>query len=1729
MRSRLRLLWVLTSVVLLLAVAPSGRSAERPIVSAPLAQQAWSQGEVHVIVRLSIPWVPEPSLPSAAHVANQRRAIGTLAGALKSALRGFGHRVKREYDGLPFLALVVDPHALQALGALPSIVDEVVEDELSHPQLVESVPLVYQAGAPWPGGVDGTGTVVAVLDTGVEKTHPFLSGKVVAEACFSTTATGTTNLCPGGVDSTAPGSGVNCTGADGCDHGTHVAGTAAGGSTGVSGAGVAPGAKIWAIQVFSRVDDFGFCGGSPPCVGSYTSDQIAALSHVFNNRTMPALGGRQVAAVNASLGSGAFGSACDGDTRKPAIDNLRAARIATVVASGNDGLRTAVAAPACISTSIAVGSTGDGSLGVALDAVSSFSNIGPHANLILAPGQWINSSVPVGTFQTLGGTSMAAPHVTGAFAALRQDAPDATVATLFAALRDTGLPVLDTRSGGQHTKPRIRIGDLLLSDIQFQTASFSAAEGDGAATVTVVRGSTAAPATVNFATSDGTAVAGTHYTATSGTLTFDPGESSKTFTVALIDNTRINADRTVNLKLSSPTGGLLGSPATAVLTIVNDDNPGTISFASSSFSVAENATSKTITVVRSGTNLASGVTVPFSTANGSAIAPADYTAKTGTLTFGAGQTSQTFTVAIVNDTLLQGDRTFTVSLGTPTSGGVLGSPATADVTIVEDDTAGTIQFSTPTSSVNEGAGSASIQVTRTGTSLARGVSVQYAASSGTATAGSDFTAVSGTLTFGAGVTSMTFLVPVLDDTAIEPAETVNLALTLPAGSPATLGAQNTATLTIQDNDAPLIQFSVATQSVSEGATAKVVVTRARQLGMAVSADYQAIGGTATGSGMDYTLASGTVSFGAGVTSKTILIPTVADTLAEGPETIVILLQNPSAPATLGPRAQTTVTITDNDQPGTIQFGLAAYSVAENALSGSVDLVVTRSGTNLASNVTVDYAVTGGSATGGGVDYTLAAGTLTFNAGQTSRTIPVGIVDDDAPEGNETVVVTLSNPTAGATLGARATTTLTILDSEQAVAFSRPTYSVTEGTASIAVPIVRAGPTPGGVTVTCQTAGGSAVPGSDYTPVDKLLTFAAGSRTVSCVVPVINDTIFDGPRTVNLALSVPPTSTARLAPQSTAVLTIEDNDAPGTLSFAVANFAASEPAGTTPALATITVTRAIPAGKTAASGVTVDYATSNGTATAGQDYTATSSTLTFAAGQLARSFTVPILHDTLVEGPETVLLTLSSPSAGAAIGSPNPATLTIKDNDVGGALKLSAATYTVAENGGQGTITVLRSGGAASEVTVQYATADDSAQAGIDYAATAGTLTFAAGETSKSFAVPILDNDVADAARTFKVVLAGPGGGGVLGAPATAAVTITDDEVGVRFGSASYSAGEAATSALITVQRTGPKAAPATVQYATGDGSATAGLDYQARSGTLTIPAGATSATFSVPLLADTLVEGDETVNLTLSNPAGALLGSPNTAALTIKDNDNGGVIAFALATAAVTEGKSVTLTVKRTGTNLGSNVSVDYAVSGGSATNGSDFTLAAGTLTFGATQTTKTIVVAVTEDGVVEGDETFVVTLNNAAGGGTLGSPASTTVTIRDAARVRFYNEVVLCSIGCQSFTARLTTGQGRVWDSLSGVASPYQPVPEPKLTNLVVSAVGFGLSVSFPGAFTITPSRRYLIVFTLNAAGSPVLLLSDEGSLAASAEAGPAARPFTLMPSEPVPPGGRFQRFRAP
>ncbi|MEU4353075.1 proprotein convertase P-domain-containing protein [Streptomyces virginiae] len=357
------------------------------------------------------------------------------------------------YDTLPMVTLRVNRAGLDALNSKPGVLS-VTEDVPVPPTLNESTVKIGSDKAAT-AGKTGAGTAVAVLDTGVATKHPFLSGRVKTEACFSVNdeSYGATSLCPNGsAEQAGPGSadaeaGACATVGTACSHGTHVAGIAAGNGAGISGAptrGVAPGADIVAVQVFSKFDSDEYCGaGASPCVLSFTSSQIKGLEKVHALKKA----GTNIVAANMSLGGGRWTTACAADPRKPIIDSLLTENVATVVAAGNNGYTDAVSAPGCVSSAVTVGSTTDD------DQVSTFSNRGPLLDLF-APGTSIVSSVPGNTYASKNGTSMAAPHVAGALAVLKQTYPTEGIDSLVSLLATSAASV--TYSGT--STPRIDLG-----------------------------------------------------------------------------------------------------------------------------------------------------------------------------------------------------------------------------------------------------------------------------------------------------------------------------------------------------------------------------------------------------------------------------------------------------------------------------------------------------------------------------------------------------------------------------------------------------------------------------------------------------------------------------------------------------------------------------------------------------------------------------------------------------------------------------------------------------------------------------------------------------------------------------------------------------------------------------------------------------------------------------------------------------------------------------------------------------------------------------------------------------------------------------------------------------------------------------------------------------------------------------------------------------------------------
>jgi hypothetical protein len=399
---------------------------------------------------------------------------------------------------------------------------------------------------------------------------------------------------------------------------------------------------------------------------------------------------------------------------------------------------------------------------------------------------------------------------------------------------------------------------------------------------------------------------------------------------------------------------------------------------------------------------------------------------------------------------------------------------------------------------------------------------------------------------------------------------------------------------------------------------------------------------------------------------------------------------------------------------------------------------------------------------------------------------------------------------------------------------------------------------------------------------------------------------------------------------------------------------------------------------------VHYTTANrgsgvGFATAGADYTTTSGTTSMTnSGCRCATVNVPILGDLINEGTETFVVKLSSPVGGTIARAQGIGT--IYDND--GPPSIVVTDVSGLEASGSLTFDVLLTSATVGTVTVDYTTSDGAALAGSDYTATSGTLTFTPGQTSKPIPVTIVNDALAEDDETFTLNLSNATGGIAIADPQGVGTIVNDDlDPTVSVGNASVVEGDIGTTTLsLPVTLSGPSGREVDVDYATSDGTATAGSDYTAASGTLVFAAGDTSKQIAVTVNGDLLVEGNETFTVTLSAPFNADLGTTVATGTITNDDANPKLV---VGDATVLEGNSgttpLTFTVAMVPVSV-TDVTVDYATSGGTATAGSDYTGTSGTLTIPACQASGTITVSVIGEKTYEPNETLGLTLSNPVG-----------------------------------------------------------------------------------------------------------------------------------------------------
>jgi hypothetical protein len=411
-------------------------------------------------------------------------------------------------------------------------------------------------------------------------------------------------------------------------------------------------------------------------------------------------------------------------------------------------------------------------------------------------------------------------------------------------------------------------------------------------------------------------------------------------------------------------------------------------------------------------------------------------------------------------------------------------------------------------------------------------------------------------------------------------------------------------------------------------------------------------------------------------------------------------------------------------------------------------------------------------------------------------------------------------------------------------------------------------------------------------------------------------------------------------------------------------------------------------------VTVDYTTGSGTAVAGQDYQPVAGTLTFAPGDTRQTIEVTLVDDLLDEANETVNLRLRNP-ANAALDLPVNATLTIFDDDPRPTVQFESSGSNVTEDAGPALIMVTLSAPSGREVRVDYATQDGTA-ANEDYTPISGTLVFEPGTTHHTLEVPLIDDTLDEPAETVALSLSQPLNV-ELGSPAETVVTIADDDEPpvIRFEVSAYEAAEPAGTITLTVRLDHPSSREVRVDLATDNGTATAGTDYVAAGSTLIFAPGEITRTVAVILIDDELDEAAETINLSLSNPSHATLGSA-TAVLTILDDDPEPTIQFSAETFTVEAGSEqaiIEITLARTS---GRQVTVDYATGDGTAKAGEHYTATQGTLTLTPGAITGTFPIPLLAQAIPVG-ENLTVTL-------TLSNPVNTTLGERSQAQLFISN-----------------------------------------------------------------------------------------------------------------------------
>ncbi|MBN1155718.1 PKD domain-containing protein [candidate division KSB1 bacterium] len=1123
-------------------------------------------------------------------------------------------------------------------------------------------------------------------------------------------------------------------------------------------------------------------------------------------------------------------------------------------------------------------------------------------------------------------------------------------------------------------------------------------ESAGVMTFTVsLSAASSKPISVLYQSADGTAHSPGDYLGPSGAVTIYAGNVSATFNVQINEDALDENDETFTVGLFNPVNATIAD-GQGTGTILDNDAPPALSINDRTDFETNGMMMFTITLSAvSGRN----VSVGYQTANGTAIAPGDYTATSGTATILAGNTSTTIYIPINDDMIDETDETFTVNLINPVNATI--ADAQGQGVIQDDDYPPYVGISDEIE--NESVGTMTFTVSL---AIASGkdITIDYQTANGTAVAPGDYTSTSGTVSILAGNMTATFDVPIIDDPMDENTENFLVNLSNPVN--ATL-ADGQGQGVIEDNDDPPT-ISISDETEKEGAgTMSFTVTLSAASSQPISMLYLTTNGTAAEPG-DYTSTYGVLNIPVGNASATINVPIIDDLLDEPDETFTVDLSNP-VNATISD-GQGQGTIQDNDDPPTISIS----DETEDEGVGTMSFTVTLSATS-SQQISVLYQTMDGTAAAPG-DYTSTSGTLNIQAGNTSATINVPIIDDLLDENDENFVVRLSNPVNVTISDGSGQGTIQDNDDPPTISISDETEDESIGTMTFTVSLSAASGKV--VSVDYHTLDAIAVAPGDYTSTSGTLNIPAGNTSANISVPIIDD-LLDEPDNEDFVVRLSDPVNASIADGSGRG-TIHDNDDPPTIS--ISDETEDEGVGTMSFTVTLSAASSWP--------ISMLYQTTNGSAAAPGDYINTNGTLNIPAGNTSATINVPIVDDLLDEPDETFRVNLNNPlnatiSDGQGQG-------TIRDNDAPPTISISDET----EDEGVGimTFTLTLSAPSSFGIHVNYSIRNNSAWNGQDYTAPEnGVILFAPGQTSRTLDVTIIDDLLDENDETFRVGLWMPNNATIADGEGIGTILDNDDPPTISISDETENEGVGTMSFTVTLSAASSKSI--SVQYQTVDGTALDPGDYTSTSGTLNIPAGNTSAMIDVPIIDDLMDESDEDFVVRLSNPVNATI-SDGSGQATIQDNDDPPTISISDETENEGVGTmSFTMTLSAASSQP---IAVFYQTVDGTAGAPGDYTSTSATLTIPPGHTSATINVPIIDDLLDEPNETFTVDLSSPVNATISdGSGQATIQDNDDPPTISISDETENEGVGTMSFTVTLSAASSKpisvLYETMNGSA----------------------------------------------------------------------------------------------